>query len=606
MFSSLRIRFVAIFAGFVLLSCGIISLLSCLAILDTGVSIAQTQGQVVLQKALSVLDGDKFERVAKSLDANDAYYEKGRRALLDIAQTAQCRFLYTMVPTGRGMNYKYVIDGSCEPTDVENFSPIGTEEDISSYGEAVPEAMNTGYIVSSGIEKQEGWGYTVSSYAAIVNSSGRTVGLIGVDFDASSIQQKMKSETVKIVLVGLLFVVVGIVIIWLFTRILFNTMHNISTAMEKIADGEADLTATIPYTAENELGTLAKSCNSVIGSMGNIVSTLKKETSVLSETGNALGNRMTSHVLQIKKTADAVTDIDARISEQTAKIESVGEAVHAMDGQITTLDNKITDQSEAIQQSSTAVEEISANIMSVNKSISMIMEQYSALVEQSADGRRLLEAVTQELDGISSQSEHLNEANAAISAIAEQTNLLAMNAAIEAAHAGDAGKGFSVVADEIRKLSETSSAQSAAISTLLEGITEAISEIVSSSNKSATAFDGVRDKITQLENLMKQVQNGMSEESAGVGNILDAMKTLSGTSRSITDASAQMKDESRKVFDKITELKEIAEQTHDRSQQVSGNMDEMQLAAEAVVEASQRSNAAATHVVEMVDGFKVQ
>ena len=606
MFSSLRVRFVAIFAGFVLLSCGVISVLACFAIRDTGVSIAQNQGQVVLQKALGLIDGDEFDRVAKSLDENDPYYETCRLALLEVAETVQCEFLYTMVPTGRGMNYKYVIDGSCDPSDAENFSPIGTEEDISSYGSAVPEAMNTGRIVSGSIEKQEDWGYMISTYAPIRNRSGRTVGLLGVDFDASSIQQTMRKEVTKIALIGVLFVLAGIAVITFFTHILFDTMKNITSAMEEIANGEADLTAKIAYDAHNELGSLATSCNSVIGSMNQLVSKLQAEAGVLSDTGGTLNERMAAHIDQIEQTAVDITDIDSRISEQTSMIEMVGNSVHAMDSQITMLDNKITDQSEAIQQSSTAVEEISANILSVDKNLSMIMEQYKALVEQSDDGRKLLETVTQELEGVSNQSEDLNEANAAISAIAEQTNLLAMNAAIEAAHAGDAGKGFSVVADEIRKLSETSSAQSAAISKLLENISGAIAEIVASSGKSARAFDGVRGRIMQLENFMKQVQSGMMEERAGVENILDAMKTLSGTSKDITEAPAQMKGESRKVFDEINDLKDIASQTHSRSQQVSGTVNEMRIVAESAVEASSRSKDATQNVVAMIDGFKVK
>ena len=605
MFSSLRVRFVAIFAGFVLLSCGAISVLACFAIQDTGVSIAQNQGQVVLQKALSAIDGDQFERVARSLDKNDPYYEKCRLALLEIAETVQCRFLYTMVPTGRGMRYKYVIDGSCDPSDTENFSPIGTEEDISSYGRAVSEAMSTGRITSGGVEEQEGWGCTVSSYAAITNRTGRVVGLLGVDFDAVSIRRKMRIEVAKIVLAGLVFVAAGIVVITAFTRMLFGTMRSISAAMEEIAHGEADLTARIPYSAHNELGALAANCNSVIGSMNQLVRKLQQETVVLTDTGNSLGERMSAHVAQLERTAHDVTDINQHIGEQTSKIDRVGETVHTMDSVIVTLDNKITDQSEAIQQSSTAVEQISANILSVDKSIGMIMEQYQALVDYSAEGLKLLSMVESELEGISNQSEDLNEANTAISAIAEQTNLLAMNAAIEAAHAGEAGKGFSVVADEIRKLSETSSDQSDAISKLLQGISSAITQIVVSSKKSATAFDGVREKILMLENLMRQVQSGMSEERGGVEHILDAMKTLSGISKGITEVSAQMKGESRTVFDEISELKEIAAQTHSRSRQVSGSMGEMRAAAEAAVAASVRSKEAAANVVAMIDGFTV-
>ena len=605
MFSSIRIRFIAVFAAFVLLSCGVLAGLACLSILQTGVAIAQNQGKTSLKKAIEIIDGDQFERVAQSLDENDPYYEECRLALLDIAETINCMYLYTMVPTGRGMNYKYVIDGSCDPSDEENFSPIGTEEDISSYGDAVIKAMTTGLIFSGGLEEQEGWGYTISSYAAIKNSSGKIVGLLGVDFDVQFILKKIQEEILSLIIVTLAFVVIGLVIITLFTRMLFNTMGRISNEMQKIATGKADLTTKIPYSAKNELGSLSNSCNSVIDSMNRLVGSLKQETTVLTDTGTTLSDKMEKHVQQIERTAHGVVDINSRISTQSIKIENVDASVHAMNGQITTLDSRITDQTNAIQQASSAIEQISANINSVGRNVSLIMEQYETLVEQSDAGRQLLEAVSDELDEISAQSEHLTEANAAIAAIAEQTNLLAMNAAIEAAHAGEAGKGFSVVADEIRKLSETSSAQSAAITKLLESISHAIVGIVSSNDKSATAFEGMREKILLLQNLMKQVQGGMKEETAGVDDILNTMKTLDETTKSILNASAEMKGESAKVSGDITELKELAESTHSRSEEISGSIDEMLMTAQDAVSAADQTKAASNNVATMVNGFKV-
>ena len=603
---SLKKQFIFVFGLFMLVSLSVVAVVSGVGIMRTGEILASQQGIPIVQKVASMIDGDAFEKFMVETPSEDSpYYERVRLLLLEIKKTVGCEYLYTMVPKS-GSTYMYAIDGSCDPSDTEHFSHLGDEEDITSLGEAPVKIMNGELdVANSGLVSQDDWGWQISTYHSIKNSRGKVVGFIGCDFNIEFIISAMYSKILTISILSVVFVVVGIIILMFMTRYVFDGMKNVSNAMEEISSGKADLTARVPVKGGEEVSHLAASCNKVMDSIANLMETLQKEGNVLSESGSVLSEKMEENASIISSVVEDVNEIGNHIEEETRSIGEVASGMHNVDGEISNLDSKIAQQSSAILSSSSAIEEISSNIESVARNVSTISEEYDNLVRESQTGRRMQEDVSERISLIAQQSENLTEANSAISAIAEQTNLLAMNAAIEAAHAGEAGKGFAVVADEIRKLSETSTVQSKTIGELLSSISASISGIVDSSRQSAQAFEAVGSKIGHLNNLVREVQCGMDEESRGVTDILNTMKTLDGTTKDIQGASLHMKSESRKVFDSVRNLQLLAEDTQDKSKSVMASMDSMKNSADSALDAAERNIKSSDGVINMINGFKV-
>ncbi|MBR4629507.1 MAG: methyl-accepting chemotaxis protein [Treponema sp.] len=603
---SLKTQFIMVFGLYMLVSLAVVAVVAGFGIIKTGEVLAETQGIPVVEKAAELIDGDEFEKFAYNNPSTDnPYYEETRKALLDIKNTVGCEYLYTMIPFS-GTIYMYVIDGSCDPSDEDNFSMLGDQDDIKTLGDAPMRVMSgEAEISNSGLVKQDEWGQQISTYHSIKNSQGKVVGFIGCDFNTESMMNIMYGRITMISIISVAFVVGGLLLLFFMTRFVFSGMKHVGNAMDEISSGKADLSARIPVNGHDEVATLAKSCNSLVASMSGLVSKLQSESKILSESGIQLSDRMSENVELISEVADDVNEIGNHIDEETRSIEDVALGMHNVEDEITNLDAKIIQQSSAIMASSSAIEQISSNIESVARNVGSISKEYEALVSDSQNGRRMQEDVSEQIVHIAQQSENLNEANTAISAIAEQTNLLAMNAAIEAAHAGEAGKGFAVVADEIRKLSETSTVQSKTIGELLSSISVSISGIVDSSRQSAQAFESVGTKIGQLNDLIREVQSGMDEESRGVSDILGTMKTLDGTTKDIREASAHMKNESKKMFDNVRNLQSLALGTQEKSTHVISSMDAMKNSADSAMDATERNQQATNGVITMINGFKI-
>jgi methyl-accepting chemotaxis protein len=200
-----------------------------------------------------------------------------------------------------------------------------------------------------------------------------------------------------------------------------------------------------------------------------------------------------------------------------------------------------------------------ANITSIGVNLNRSSDEFDNLHNAVSKGHGNVSDLKEMIGAISSQSDIVLEANNVITGIASQTGLLAMNAAIEAAHAGEAGRGFSVVADEIRKLAEVADEQSKVIADNLEELRQSIESAVGISGETGHSFEEIVRSVGIVTNLEKQIRGALDEQASGSSQVLEALGNISRITEEVHTGSNEMLIGSRSIISEITGLVQVTE-----------------------------------------------
>ncbi|MGR3890627.1 methyl-accepting chemotaxis protein [Pseudomonas sp. 1152_12] len=348
---------------------------------------------------------------------------------------------------------------------------------------------------------------------------------------------------------GLLAAVIGLILVWLMARSVTRPILSVARMLEDIASGEGDLTRRLAYDKQDELGQLAGWFNRFLDKLQPIIAEVKR--SVQDARGTA------------DQSAAIATQTSAGMEQQYRQVDQVATASHEMSA-------TAQDVARSAAQAAHAARDAD---QSTREGLTVIDRTTTNIGNLAAD----MSTAMAQVEGLAANSEKIGSVLEVIRGIAEQTNLLALNAAIEAARAGEAGRGFAVVADEVRNLARRTQESVEETRVVIEQLQNGTTAVVGSMGNSYRQAQGSVEQVGQAVTALRQIGDAVTVISDMNLQIASAAEEQSAVAEEINSNVATIRDVTESLSEQANESARVSQALNSLANQQQGLMDQFRV-----------------------------
>jgi methyl-accepting chemotaxis protein len=417
-----------------------------------------------------------------------------------------------------------------------------------------------------------------------------------------------------------------------------DTLNNIVVPLNEslivlAKEAENDLTKHVTGEYQGDLNKLKDAINASTDTRIDVVLKLKRLTQDLMESGKQLTTASEQAGQATQQIASSSQQVAKGAADQAMALQDTLKAVEGVGNAIDQIAKGAQEQAKMMEQNvqmvgqvSTAITQVSANAQNASAGAKVAAESAqkgAAMSRETVKGmenvKKTMDVVSSKIHGLGERSKEIGKIVSAIDDIADQTNLLALNAAVEAARAGEQGRGFAVVADEVRKLAERSQAATKEIADLISGIQSGVEDTVVAMEKGTKEIDGGYDLANQagqsLDDILARSRDvGIQvEQISSAAQQLTAMSTemvklsdsISAIVEENTATTEEMAATAKGVTQSIESVAGVAEENSAATEQVSAAAEEISAQMQQVVASGTALSMMATDFEKMVALYKL-
>ncbi|TFH78664.1 methyl-accepting chemotaxis protein [Pseudomonas kribbensis] len=332
-----------------------------------------------------------------------------------------------------------------------------------------------------------------------------------------AMQGELKKNSVLIIGSSALALLVGLIAAWVITRLIVAPLRSVMLVAQRIAAG--DLSATVEVTRRDEIGQLMQSMQQMGAGLSSIVSGLQAGIEQLASSAQSLSAVTEQTNLEVSSQKEETEQVATAMNQMTATVHDVARNAEEAALAAQTADDKVESGQQVVRQSMARIEQLADSATSASSSI----------------------------ESLSAEIQNIGTVLEVIKSVAEQTNLLALNAAIEAARAGEQGRGFAVVADEVRALARRT-----------QQSTEEIERLVSALR--SAAHSSVQ-QIQSSGDLVKLAVSDALQTERALGSIAAAVSLIQQMNQQIAAAAEEQSSVAEEINRSVTSIRASADQS---------------------------------------------